>query len=194
MFSANITGGGLLLQESRILAEQLLAGRRADELLSVSLAQNLLQKHSPATTKKMVGLIIPRLKTMDQRSLAVVVRGDKAEASLLLLAAIAGCHRLVGDFLVYISRECIARYKPAVTFHDWEDFFAQCVSLQPDMEKWSAATVQKLRNVIFRLLVESGVLEGKSYRILPLYLPDAVREYLASPQREYARTCMEGLL
>ena len=42
--------------------------------------------------------------------------------------------------------------------------------------------------------VESGVLEGKSYRILPLYLPDAVREYLASPQREYARTCMEGLL
>ena len=100
MFSANITGGGLLLQESRILAEQLLAGRRADELLSVSLAQNLLQKRSPATTKKMVGLIIPRLKTMDQRSLAVVVRGDKAEASLLLLAAIAGCHRLVGDFLV----------------------------------------------------------------------------------------------
>ena len=52
MFSANITGGGLLLQESRILAEQLLAGRRADELLSVSLAQNLLQKRSPATTKK----------------------------------------------------------------------------------------------------------------------------------------------
>ena len=52
MFSANITGGGLLLQESRILAEQLLAGRRADELLSVSLAQNLLQKRSPATTQK----------------------------------------------------------------------------------------------------------------------------------------------
>lgn len=194
MFSATITSGGLLLQESRILAELLLAGSSPDELLAMTLERNLLQKRSPMTTRKMVRLIIPRLADMERGFLEIVARGDKQEASLLLLASMITCHRLIGDFLLYIGRECIAQYKTAVTSQDWKQFLVQCAQLQPNVESWSPATVKKLKNVVFRLLVESGILESKTYRILPLFLPESVQAYLSSPKRVYARICMEGLL
>ena len=151
MFSATITSGGLLLQESRILAELLLAGSSPDELLAMTLERNLLQKRSPMTTRKMVRLIIPRLADMERGFLEIVARGDKQEASLLLLASMITCHRLIGDFLLYIGRECIAQYKTAVTFQDWKQFLVQCAQLQPNVESWSPATVKKLKNVVFRL-------------------------------------------
>ena len=193
MYSANITGGGLLLQESRILARQLLEGIALHDLTKVALSENLLQKRSPATTVKMTGLIITRLCLFDEDSLRVVVEGDRREASLLLLAAIVEVHRLVGDFLIYIRKECLAKYQNTLTAKDWNKFFELCIQIQPEMVGWSESTVTKLRNVVFKILTECGILEEKSHKLLPLFLPLSVRAYLSAPGKDYARCCMEGV-
>ena len=194
MYSANITGGGLLLQESRILAQKLLSGVPITALMAITLSENLLQKRSPATTIKMAGLIISRLSLLDEKFLRLVANGGKHEASLLLLATISEAHTLVGDFLLYIGRECFARYQKFLTEKDWEKFFEQCVQKQPSLSTWSEATVKKLRNVIFRILSECEILEAKTNVIHSLILPSTVRTYLEVPEKRYARRCLEGLV
>ena len=194
MYSANITGGGLLLQESRILAQKLLSGVPLAALMAITLSENLLQKRSPATTSKMAGLIISRLSLLDEKFLRLVAEGDKREASLLLLAAISEAHELVGDFLLYIGRECFAQYQKILTEKDWEKFFDQCAQKQPSLNTWSDSTVKKLRNVVFKILLECEVIDDKTNELHPLILPNTVRAYLEAPQKGYARRCLEGLV
>lgn len=193
MYSANITGGGLLLQESRILAQKLLSGVPITALMASTLSENLLQKRSPATTSKMAGLIISRLSLLDEKFLRLVVDGNKREASLLLLATISEAHTLVGDFLLYIGRECFAQYQKTLSEKDWKNFFEQCAQRQPSLNTWSESTVKKLRNVIFKLLSECEVLDAKTNELHPLILPSTVRAYLEDPRKEYARRCLEGM-
>lgn len=193
VYSANLTAGGLLLPESRVLARLLLEGVGIEELCQKTLSLNLLQKRSPITTKRIVTLVKGRLSTMEAHLLQIVAEGSREEASLLLLAAIVQCHRIVGDFCLYIGRECVALYKSHVTDKDWDIYYDQCCALQPTMTSWSVKTAAKLRSVVFKILVECGLLQAHTLAIQPLFLPLSVQSYLSHPEHYYARTCLEAL-
>lgn len=192
VYSANITTGALLLSESRALALLLLDGADKRELTQRALEDNLLQKRSPVTTKKMVTLIKSRFLYLTREDLEVVAHGDRAEASLLLLAAIVQAHKVVGDFCRYIGKECIGLYKTSVTSADWDAYYDQCCALQPSVASWSDKTAQKVRAVVFRILVECALLQADTLAILPLFVPQCVQAYLAKPEHAYARTCLEA--
>lgn len=192
VYSANITTGALLLSESRALALLLLDGADKRELTQRALADNLLQKRSPVTTRRMVTLIKSRFLYLAREDLEVVAHGDRTEASLLLLAAIVQAHRIVGDFCRYIGKECIGLYKTSITPADWDAYYEQCCAIQPSVAAWSGKTALKVRAVVFRILVECGLLQADTLAILPLYVPQCVLGYLAQPEHFYARTCLEA--
>ncbi|MDD2966663.1 MAG: DUF1819 family protein [Desulfovibrionaceae bacterium] len=194
MYIANFTSGGLLLNESRAVARLLLSGVPADKLSDTVLTGNVLQKRTPSSAKRILNLLMLRLKDLDAPYLEFLLSAGSAEASLFLLAVCCEKHRILGDFLIYIKRDCIDQYRTAISHEDWNHYFARCINAEPEIDSWTEATRKKLRSTMFTMLANAGVIEKKSGKLLPLYFSSALTDYLASPGHENTRAILEGLL
>ncbi|WP_295429726.1 BrxA family protein [uncultured Thiodictyon sp.] len=86
-YQANFTKGGLMVPESRRVAELLLAGVDAAGWKQAIEGDNLLRKRSPTTASTKALLIRARLRTMTEGLWRLVRDGDRPVATQALFAA-----------------------------------------------------------------------------------------------------------
>lgn len=86
IYNAEVTAGSLLLKESRAIAQLLLQGADDKTWHQALVIDNVLQKTSPTSTKRMAKLIRKRLEPMPAELLTIVAEGSTEIAIQALLA------------------------------------------------------------------------------------------------------------
>lgn len=168
-YTTTLTGGPLMLPESRRLAGLLLRGADAASWHKALYVDNLLQKTSPATVRKVAQVVLARLRLLPPPGWELVATGSAEAASQTLLVAVLRQSPLLADFLEQVVGEHRRRMDPAITHHDWEPFLADCAAREPHVASWSTSTRAKLWEVAVRCLVDARYLE--SHKTLALRRP-----------------------
>lgn len=163
-YSGNITGGSLLIRESRIVASLLLDGSEESDARRAILSKNLFQNNSPATTEKYCRLIFSRLAHLSRPQLQLVAGDDETASALALLTANLKAYQIVADFMSEVVAAKAASSEPKLTAADWGHFLEQRGSLDPEVEKWTESTRRKVGQVIIRMLAEAGYLDSTRKR------------------------------
>jgi hypothetical protein len=180
IYNAEISAGSLMLPESRRVAA-LLLGHPSKEAWNEALRlDNVLQKKSPATSRRMARLIRNRLETLDDQAWQMIAEGSQEVATQALLAAAIKHSRVLADFLsdVYAGhlRRLEEKLSPA---KDWELFWAECIRRDPEAAAFSDTTTAKMLQVILRILAEAKFLDStRSLRLTPPHLHPDVVAYL----------------
>jgi len=179
-YNAQITGGGLLIPESQVVAGLMLAGAH-DDLKRWQKAirdDNVLQKRSWRSADRMAGLIRNRLLLLDAEGWRLISRGS-AEVRIQMVLGSALLHsRLLRDFLAEIVWPKHRRFEKHLEIQDWTVFFAECVHRDPNLADLSPSTVKKVREVAFRVLAEAGIVPSvRSLRITPVSITPTVAAY-----------------
>lgn len=184
-FKADIAGGSLKLQESRIVAGLLLHEVSAEEWRRAIEDENVLQKRSPGTAARQASLLRARLRTMGPELWDLVRHGSKETATHALLAA-AVKHSAI--LAVFIDREVRERFQ---TFqHDlprkiWNDFLEKLQNEDPDFPEWNDATADKLGDSVFQILKEAGFIKDtKTYLLQPVQIAPLVLGYLRDTRQK----------
>ncbi len=154
--------------------------------------ENILQKNTPATARRMATLIRKRLMTLDARGWQMISERESEVHIQLLLAAAVQHSALLGDFMrnVYALRQ--RQLEPTLVRQDWPDFLAECAHHDPAVARWTAATRTKLFQVVVRILVEAKYLENaRTLRLTPRSLHPDVRHYLSARHATYVLECLE---
>ena len=178
-FKADIAGGSLKLQESRIIAGLLLDKVKPQEWKRAIEDNNVLQKRSPGTAMRQASLLRSRLMTMGPGLWQLVRDGSKETATHALFAAAIKHSPLLGAFLDHVVREQFRTFKHDLPRRLWRQFIEHLQDQDPATPAWNELTVNKLGDSVFQILKEVGfIVNTKDYLLQPVQLSAEVMAYL----------------
>jgi len=191
LYKANITAGALLVPESRKIADLMLRGVSGEEWKRVVEEENILQKLSVSSSKRVAAFIKARLGMMTPELWKMVRDGDGILTTQALFAAAIKHCRLLGDYLDIVVREQFKRMEDRLTPALWDEFITSCKQRDPLMENFPPSTAKKMRSVVHKILSETGYLESsRQWKLKKVEIVPEIINYLTCNNESYVLKCI----
>jgi hypothetical protein len=191
-YKANITAGALLVPETKKICRLLLQRSTSINWKKVIEQENLLQKRSLNSSKRIANLIRARLRLVGPELWLLVRDGSYTTATQATFAAAIKHSRLLGDYLDIVVRDHFERLEDYLGKNAWEEYLQGCRQRDPEMQKISESTSAKLRGNIHKILKEVGYLKDtKTRRLEKIEIEPQVLEYLRQQKEDYVLQCIQ---
>lgn len=173
-YSAKLTAEPFLYRETKTIAEYLQQGFEASELKKKNIEENLIQYKSQAAILRVNSPIFRRLTVFNDEMLYEFVNGDLYTSRMLLVYSIMKTDRLVCDFITELYKEKILLMKDIIEQMEVINWFDRKFAESTNLSKISEKTQYKLRQVLMKILVDSGLVikEKDCYKIIIPILSD----------------------
>ncbi len=158
----SFTAGGLLYHESITVAETYSKCRQWDETVNQIHKNNLLQSRVKKTTNNKLNEICPRLQTLTEPQLELLINGSRTEQNMLLWLACCKRYKLLAEFAKEILHDKFIRLDFAVTIADVDAFMDAKSLWHEELEKITDSTKTKLQTVIMRMLREAELISNSN--------------------------------
>lgn len=192
IYIANVTTGALLVPESRKIADLMIRKVSAEEWKDAIERQNILQKLSVSSSKRVASFIRARLELMTPELWQIVRDGDAVLATQAIFAVTIKHCRILGDYLDLVVREQFRKLDDKLTPALWDEFLLSCKQRDPLMEDFPPSTAKKMRSVIHKILVEVGYLKSAyDWHLKKIEIVPEVTEYLKINNEKYVLKCMQ---
>ncbi|MAT50828.1 MAG: hypothetical protein CMK32_06570 [Porticoccaceae bacterium] len=176
-YRISFTAGSLYHLESVKLVELYLSVKDWEKVRDQALSSNLLQSRTESTAKRTCREAIARLKTLSGEELIFLSEANHQDQAYLLWIAVCRLYRFIADFAVEVIRERFLSMKLDLTFEDFDAFYNRKSEWHDELDDASASTRAKLRQVLFRILREAGLL-GKDKAIHAVLLSPGLVELI----------------
>jgi len=176
-YLGDINGGSLMPRESQIIADLLLQDLTKEQWNSKLVEENVLQRNTPNTAKRVAATIKTRLNPLGQELWQALSEADKNTATQLSLLTTLINSPIVADFMRSVLMDAYRLYEEKLTNRHWDDFLdARYVTL-PDLDQFSSGTLDRIRKNIMRVLSEADYLESaRSKKLQGVFiLPEVIR-------------------
>ena len=191
----DLTGGSLLLAESRAVAETLLQALPEAEWNRLFTDENILKKNSPHTAIRYARSVRRRLEPLGPAFIEAVLHASDSGYKQLLMLSLIMHTPVLPDFMQYVVAETKRVYKPHLANDAWDIFLLDRSRILPGLHELSASTLQKSGNNIIRALVEADYLDNnKSRRLQPVYVLPETQVWLQRFNRVDLEAIMECTL
>jgi len=173
------TAASLLPHETQKVAELYLALQDWKRVDAEVLEHNVLQKNAQSTLKREYSEIKKRLKNLTVDELALYDEG--IDEKYITFLACLKTYRLIYEFCSEVLREKVLLFDEQILPSDYVSFIESKQAGAGELNTISTVTEAKLRQVMFRMLVEVGMVDSvKGMRIsvptLPRVLISAIIE------------------
>ncbi len=176
-YNLSFIGGGLLLSESIVVAEQYLDLADWSEVENKVMNDNLLQSRTVSTSKRFFNEIRNRLLELNNEELQLLVDGIDVDRRQILWAAVCRRYKFIRDFAVEVLAAHHHNYKTDIDVGDYSAFFNEKAQEHPELDRLASSTSYKVRQILFKLLREAGML-SKENTILAATLSLEIKTHL----------------
>ena len=170
--SGSLTREQFLFYEMRTTAKLLIDGMTDEEVIKKIMSENLFQYPTEKSVRSMTNTCLSRLHSMNDPSLVQAIATQPAETSKqICLYAIMKQKRLVWDFMITVIGEKYRLRDTSFGKIDVNSFFLRLQEQDDNVASWSDTTIQKLKQVLTRILIENEYLDGtKADHLNPVWL------------------------
>ena len=167
-YSAGIKNISFWLLESKLTAEYILDGLSKDEILDLSLNENIYQVESQYKVKDIPNRLYTRLKDFSDESLNYFINCDVNSSNLFIIIAILRNDKLFFEFVHEVFREHILLGNYALKQSDFDIFFFNKSNQSEIIANWTEETVNRVQRQYRFLLKEAGLIEkdDDEYKII----------------------------
>jgi hypothetical protein len=162
--------GGLMLNESLVIAQGYQPGERWASARERLLAQGASSLPKLASQTRALREVYDRIGYLsDAERQYLSDDADRAEQQAMMWLAICRTYRFVHEFAVEVINERYQSWRLDLGHEVFDRFLAEKAECDPSLAELSSSTCAKLRQVLFRILRESG-LRSVEGRIQPIWL------------------------
>jgi hypothetical protein len=161
-YSMAFTVGGLFLRESARIADRYFGLRDWKRVRDAVLKDNLLQLRTKSSAMRISRELCSRLSCLTETELRIVIEGSSQEQSALLWLAVCRQYRFVYEFASEIIREKFLSYQCELAFAEFDAFFNSKAAWHAELDGIKESTQIKLRQVLFRIMNEAGLLSQEN--------------------------------
>ena len=160
-YNGALTAEQFLFYEIRIVSKQYLEGKSIDEIIESIKRDNLFQYPTERKISKLARACHRRIVALDNKKLAYELANAPLEvAKQINLYAMMRYNRLVREFMTDIIGEKYRQHDFSYTKKDINVFFSRLREQNDDIAAWSEQTITKLKQVLTKCLVETGMLDS----------------------------------
>ena len=175
-YRGSLTREQFLFYETRIVAKLICEGKEEKEIYEEIIRDNLFQFPTEKNIRSIASGCYKRLTVSDNQQLVTLIAEGPSEiAKQAALYALMKYNAVVYDFMVEVIGE---KYKVQDLSFEKSCITRFCSSLRERDEKasgWSDSTMNRIRAVLLKCLVETGYLNTTSSKELnPVYLYEEV--------------------
>lgn len=195
-YSAKLTAEPFLYNETKIIAQYLLDGISPEELKRKNIEENLIKYKSTKSIVRVNSPIFRRLSVMDREMLDEFAHTDIETSKYILLYTIMKTDRLVRDFVVEVYKDKLLMRKDYIEKFDIDNWYEEKCILSKTLRERTESTATKLKQVIMRILQDSGLVikEKNRFKIVrPLLKEKYISMLDKKGDIEYAKA-IGGLL
>ena len=178
-YTLSFTAAPLLANESVRLAECYAKEHDWAKVREIAVRDNLLQARRASSLKRIVSELVARLKTLRDDEIDFLVQADYPAREYMLWIAVCRCYAFIADFATEVVHHQFMSGKTSVTHEDYTVFFNAKLQWHPELDALTDSTRGKLRQVLFKMLRESGILDARK-DIIPVLPPQAFLDILRS--------------
>lgn len=195
-YSAKLTGEPFLYNETKIIAQYLLEGYEKEALKRKNIEENLIKHKKIGSVTRVNSPIFRRLNIMDNEMLEEFVNSDIENSKYILLYAIMKTDKLVRDFIVEVYKDKLLMRKEYIEKFEIDNWYEEKCILSKSLKEKSEKTSAKLKQVIMKILSDSGLVikEKERFKVIRPLLKE---KYISMLDRngdfEYAKA-IGGLL
>lgn len=175
--------GGLYVTES---AKLILSFDELDdwsEVIEDAVEKNLLQFKSTQSTRRAVREICTRLKNLTPQEMDFFQTSDPYDQSLICWLACCRTYEFIGDFATQVLLENFASYKLDLDYAAFDFFYEEQAQFHPELEDVTENTRKKLRQILFRMIREAGILTDDN-RIIAGIASQTLKDINAQGERD----------
>jgi len=185
-YSMSFTTGGLFHNDSVNIAKLFLDFGNWKDVSAKAVKDNIVQSRTLNSSKRITREICSRLKLLNKNELRVVTEGTSQEQAFILWVAVCRRYKFIYEFAVEVLREKFLRLQYELTHSDYDTFFNSKTLWNDKIEHLTDSTKGKLRQVVFRMLREAGLLNSKNI-INPVILSPIIIKAINSNSRKDLR-------
>tara|TARA_R110001583_G_scaffold190937_3_gene355651 strand:- start:12567 stop:13169 length:603 start_codon:yes stop_codon:yes gene_type:complete len=170
--------GGLMLNESLMIAQVYQPGEPwtcARERLLAQRTSSLPKLASQTRALREVYDRIGNLSIAERHYL--LAEADQAEQKAMIWLAVCRTYRFVHEFAVEVINERYQSWRLDLGHEVFDRFFADKAECNQSLTELSPSTCAKLRQILFRILRESG-LRSEDGRIQPVWLSGGMKRLI----------------
>lgn len=176
-YALSFTTGGLLAREAAVLAPFYTEHRDWVKVRDLAVKENLLQARTHSSGVRRVRETVKRLAVLADREVESLAEITASERGHLMWAAACRRYDLIGAFAEEVLRERFLTLAGTVTHEDYDAFYRAKAMWHDELDEVTELSYQKLRQVLFRMMVEAGLLSMQG-AIEPALLSTRVAEWL----------------
>jgi hypothetical protein len=157
-YALSFTSGALLASEAAVVAPVYLSCHDWTSTRTQVKDGNLLQSRVASSARRVLGALLQRLQLLDDAELQIVADGTSTERGHLMWAAACRRYDLIAEFAEEVLRERFLTLAGTVSYDDYDSFYRAKAMWHEELDKVTDLSYQKLRQVLFKMMVEAGLL------------------------------------
>ncbi|MBQ6380316.1 MAG: DUF1819 family protein [Clostridia bacterium] len=178
-YKATITREKFLYFETRVIAKYKTDGYSDEEIIRLAVEENLLQMPTEKSSKLLAAGCLRKLNCSGEALTAVIANAPSDIAKQANLYAMMNYNRLVWDFMILVIGRKFQEYDLSFGKKDVNAFFSMLQEQNPQVAEWSESTIQRIRNILVKMLVDTGYLdEAESEYLNRVFLFDEVKDII----------------
>lgn len=183
-YKASLTREPFLFHELVLTAQLYADGKTSDEIVREIVTQNLFQYPTEKSIQRMAKTCIQRLDRLnDMQIVKLLATGSSTVARQVALYAFMKESRLVHDVMISVIGEKYSCGEISFGKIDINTFFLQLQEQDPGVASWSVSTIEKIKQVILKTLVECEYLDtSKSNRLNYVILSPVLERFIRERQ------------
>ena len=173
-YNGTLTAEQFLFYEIRIVSKQYLENKTIEEIITYIKRDNLFQFPTERMVIRIARACHKRLVALENEKLVHEVANAPVEvAKQINLYAMMRYNRLVREFMEGLIGEKYRQQDFSYTKKDINVFFSRLQEQNDDVASWSEQTIMKLKQVLTKCLIETGMLDsGKVTTLNPIFISE----------------------
>lgn len=157
-YSFSFTAASALIPETLIIAEEYVKLKDWKEVQKSLLENNLLNKIKQSTFKREFSEIKKRLSLLTPDQLQLMINGSYDDSKAMIFLSLVKTYSLLKDFIIEIIRTKYLVFDRELSEVDYNRFINSKNLTQPELTSISEVTLRKVKQVIFKLLEQVGII------------------------------------
>lgn len=177
-YNGSLTAEQFLYYEIRIASKFYLEGKTIDEAVEIIKRDNLFQYPTERQVSRLARACYKRLDALDNKRLVEEIAIAPNEiAKQINLYAMMRYNRLVWEFMIQVIGEKYRNQDFTFSRKDLNAFFTRLQAQDDGVASWSEATINKIKSVLVRVLIETEYLDGvKDTTLNPVLLCEELEQ------------------
>lgn len=191
-YAGDLSGGSLMVRESRIIAGLLLDDLSPEQWQLAIGVENVLQKRSPTSAKRNAITIRKRLELLEPAFCKALRDGDDELAAQVTFCGALERNLLLLEFMETTLRDAYATRAESLDTFIWLDFLAERSQRDSSLKNLKESTQKKMGQVVFRMLAEVGYLKStKQLALQRLLLRSELKVLLELHDKARIKNCLQ---